>query len=98
MTAVINIPESLKENFADLLVQSGIDLEIAPDGSGQVRVIEEAETERREGTRSILYTHGWINCEAARQVAENLSISYGGAGRILDFLDIKVRNCELGCF
>jgi hypothetical protein len=98
MAAAINIPDSLKEKFADLLVQSSIDLKIVLDGSGRVQVIEGADSDRREGTRSTLYTHGWINCEVARRVAEDLSISYSEAGRIMDFLNIKVRNCELGCF
>ena len=98
MATSINLPDSLKKDFTDFLGRDGIDLEIAQDSSGLVSVTEGEETKRREGTLSDLYTHGWISCEVARQVAENLSISYGDTGKILNFLDIKVRNCGLGCF
>ena len=98
MAASINLPDSLTKGFADLIQKDGIDLEMVQDGSGRVSIVEGEESARRESTLSELYTHGWINCEVARQIADSLSIPYDAAGKLMNFLDIKVRNCGLGCF
>lgn len=41
---------------------------------------------------------GRIDCASARRIAEDLSVSYIEVGRAADDLDIRIRNCELGCF
>jgi hypothetical protein len=98
MAASINMPDALTKGFTDLIEKDGIDLDMVQDGSGLVSVIEGEKSARRESTLTELYTNGWINCELARQMADNLSIPYSAAGKIMNFLDIKVRNCGLGCF
>ncbi|MEW6067547.1 MAG: hypothetical protein AB1610_04570 [Nitrospirota bacterium] len=39
-----------------------------------------------------------ISCHVARKIAEELSVSYEEVGRAADELNIKITNCELGCF
>ena len=47
-------------------------------------------TEKAEG--------GVITCADIRKIAEDNDISYKHAGNIADGLNIKIRNCDLGCF
>lgn len=39
-----------------------------------------------------------ISCAMARQIAENLGLSYKEVGKMADANGIKITNCELGCF
>jgi LAO/AO transport system kinase len=41
---------------------------------------------------------GRITCTEARKLAEKKKVSYGEIGRVADELNIKITNCELGCF
>ena len=41
---------------------------------------------------------GIITCADIRKIAEENAISYKHAGSIADRLNIKIRNCDLGCF
>ena len=43
-------------------------------------------------------SNGIITCAALREIAEEMNVSYGEAGKAADNLKIKVRNCDLGCF
>jgi hypothetical protein len=42
--------------------------------------------------------NGKLPCSFAREIAEKLSVSYKDVGRVADDLNIKITNCELGCF
>jgi len=42
--------------------------------------------------------NGRITCPAARKIAEELSVSYKEVGMAADALNIKITDCELGCF
>jgi hypothetical protein len=39
-----------------------------------------------------------ITCTAIRKIAEDNNATYAEAGDAADRLDIKIRECELGCF
>jgi hypothetical protein len=39
-----------------------------------------------------------ISCPALRKIAEETGVSYKEAGMMADELNIKIRDCELGCF
>lgn len=43
-------------------------------------------------------TDGKIACQVARRIADELTIPYGEIGKAADGLDIKITDCELGCF
>ncbi len=57
--------------------------------------------EAKEKIRSLLRkksVHGKIPCPAARKIAEELNVRFREVGKIADELDIKITDCELGCF
>ena len=39
-----------------------------------------------------------LPCPVARKIAQELSVSYREIGRAADDLNIKITDCELGCF
>ena len=41
---------------------------------------------------------GRITCAQARRVAERLEVTYLEVGKTTDALNIRIKNCELGCF
>lgn len=41
---------------------------------------------------------GRIPCPVLRAIAEEEGITYNEAGRIADNLEVKISDCELGCF
>ncbi len=41
---------------------------------------------------------GRLPCAIARKIAEDLGVSYRDVGEAADSLQIKITNCQLGCF
>jgi hypothetical protein len=41
---------------------------------------------------------GKLSCAAARQIAEELGVSYRDVGEAADMLHVKITGCQLGCF
>lgn len=42
--------------------------------------------------------NGKISCSAARMIAEELGVAYALVGSVANELQIKIKQCELGCF
>ena len=96
MRGTIGVPEALRELVADFVNAEGIAVDLVSGEDCTVQVVE-ANERRRCGLRR-LYTGGFIACETARGMAMKLDIRMRQMGGLLDFLNIKVRNCGLGCF
>ena len=41
---------------------------------------------------------GTLECEVAQQIAEDLGVENKVVGKLANQLDIKLKNCQLGCF
>ncbi|GAB4407542.1 MAG: molybdopterin-guanine dinucleotide biosynthesis protein MobB [Thermodesulfovibrionales bacterium] len=57
--------------------------------------------EKKEKIRSAIKEKaidGRLPCPLARKIAEELSVSYKEVGEVADRLEIKIIDCELGCF
>lgn len=98
MPCSVRVPESIRTDFSAFLNQEKIQLAVTSHDAGDLEIEPLEEGERRESSRTTLYKGGWIRCAAARSAADKLSLEYRDFGKILDFLDIKIRDCELGCF
>ena len=96
MKGVLGVPAALREPATDFVNSQGIKLTVVAGDDCTVQVVQ-AEERRRCSVRR-LYAGGFIACETARGVAVKLGIRTGQMGKLLDFLNIKVRNCGLGCF
>lgn len=57
--------------------------------------------ENKEKIRAVLKERaidGKISCQVARRIANELTLPYGEIGKAADELEIKIADCELGCF
>ncbi len=61
--------------------------------TGMIEAIEKIRLLLNEGS-----VDGKISCPLARKIARELSVSYKEVGRVADELNIKITDCELGCF
>lgn len=96
MKATISAPAELCEMLATFFANEGIALEAVSTDGGDAR-IEEAPA-RTMCEPPILYQGGWIRCPDALALAARLSIESKDLGKLLNRLQIKVRECNLGCF
>ena len=96
MSLKIGVPEGMREKVETLVKLKSIPLMVVSQGSGDVNVIESSE--RKECSGSILYTGGWIRCIVALGLADRLKIGFKNMGKLLNNLEIKIRDCSLGCF
>ena len=83
-------------SLARFFEKEGISIAVTLETEFDVEVTEPLE--RRQSDSRTLYVGGWIACEDGRALSGRLSITIPEAGKLLDFLDVKVRDCGLGCF
>lgn len=96
MATTILVTEDLVEEVRAWIQSEGWPLEIVREGQADLRVVRSEG--RVESDGSTLQAGGWIRCQVARDIAARLGIDSKRFGRLLNRLDIKVRDCELGCF
>lgn len=87
---------NLKQPLSDFIEQEQISLTIIDSGKDTIAV--KPSDDYLESTTLSLHPNGWIKCKTAHIIADELNISNRDVGKILNFLKIKVRECELGCF
>jgi len=96
LAIVILVTEETAGKLKAFAESEGIPLEIVREGPAELRVV--CSQERVESTGSTLHIGGWMRCPVARETAARLGMDPKQFGRLLDILDIKIRDCELGCF
>lgn len=92
----ISVPQAMSAGLKEFFAARDISIEIVTEG-GDLKV-EDTGEECRESTPSILYSRGWITCPTARAIAKNLDLPLAQMGEMLDHLNVKARQCALGCF
>ncbi len=96
MTARLVAPEPWRAALEEYARREKLSLEIAAEGEGAVRVLPPEE--RRACGPEALVVKGRIPCGVARAMAGRLGIPMNRMAGLLNLLEIKVRECELGCF
>ena len=96
MTARFCIPHALDEKIRQFISENNLDIEIVDQAPYKFRAVVSGEG--RQSIENILETGGWISCGHALQLAKQLEIPSLQFGALLDLLEIKVRECSLGCF
>ena len=79
-----------------MLESEGIALELTADSADAAATIQTGD--RQQCELETIYVGGWIECPAAWALAQKLAISVQNMGALLAHLNVKVRNCGLGCF
>ena len=96
MASTIGVPEARRKDVEQFVRSHGVGLEVVEQGTGDVNAVE--STERREGSMAALYAGGWVRCHVALALAHRLNVGSRDMGDMLDLLEIKIRDCSLGCF
>ena len=96
MTAVLGLPKAITESAAAFIGAESIPIDLGPPDTCTVRVVTSGEG--MECDLTILHAGGRITCATARATARRLGISTIQMGKLLNFFNIKVRQCELGLF
>ena len=100
MKTILIVPESMAESVAAFVESESIPLGVssADDTSAEQTIHVVPTEERLQSDGSTLYSGGWITCTAARAMGAELGFGLMKIGKLLNFLDVKIRQCELGCF
>ena len=96
MKKQIGVPDSMALPLREFLNEQGIDLEVIAGGRCDVNI--HTCNERAESDIDTIYSAGRIRCETARGCAKKIGISIRQMGKLLNHLDVKIRECSLGCF
>jgi hypothetical protein len=96
LATTILVAGNLVEEVRALIQSEGLPLEVVREGQADLRVVRSEG--RVESDGSTLQTGGWMRCLVARDIAARLGIDSKQFGKLLNALDIRVRDCELGCF
>ena len=96
MATRIQVSPDLAEKVAAFADTGGLELEIVESGPADLRV--NVSGERRESTVDVLEAGGWIKCATAWALARRHGVELLALGGLLNVLDIKIRECCLGCF
>ncbi len=96
MRISLGVTEEWRDRIVTFIAAEGLSIEVVGDGEGTVHIVQ--SDQRRQSEGRTLEAGGWISCLAARAMATKLSLDGRKLGKLLDLLDIKIRECELGCF
>ena len=97
MRGTLGVPEAMLAALGEFVQAERIPVNVVSMDDGCTVQAMQVNERRRCGLRR-LYTGGFIACETARGTAVKLGIRTRQMGKLLDFLNIRVRNCGLGCF
>jgi hypothetical protein len=93
---VLGVRADRRSELTGFFVKESISLIAGSEDEGLVRIAGDGN--QLECSLEVLYPGGWIRCPVARNMAAKLSVKGKDIGKLMDFLEIKIRDCELGCF
>lgn len=92
----ISAPEPISQKLIKFINDSNIALEVvAEDGDLKIELSGE---QKLKSNLSTLYSGSWVSCATARATAANLAITLKQMGEMLNVINVKVKQCGLGCF
>ena len=96
MSMTIGVPEALADKVRAFVQAHSMGCEVVEGGGGTINVVQSNGSQQSD--TSTLHAGGWIACPDGFALASGLCISAQALGQLLDELNIKVRQCQLGCF
>lgn len=97
MSRKLGAPEEMIQDLRKKIRELDISLEVSTETDCHVTV-KSGGKEREQGDSSTLITGGWVTCPDAWTMADKLEIPKKKMGELLTAIDIKIRQCQLGCF
>ena len=96
MSGRIVVSVERAEGLRSYCVENGIPLEVVTAGEGDLVVAAADAGSRCTGNQ--LHPGGWIACADAWELAGRLGLPRRLMGGLLTHLEVKIRECQLGCF
>ncbi len=90
-------PEGIVVKVTAVLESAGIKPNIAASKDDAFVVVSWPGA-KVECTGNDLFSGGYMTCPNAFRTAAGLGMELGAFGELLNVLDIKLRQCQLGCF
>jgi molybdopterin-guanine dinucleotide biosynthesis protein A len=90
------VPEALREKVAAFVRARSLQIELADAEPCDVRIVLAAGGQ--ESDMGTLRAGGYIKCSTAWELCGKHGVPLRELGALLDLLDIRVRECCLGCF
>jgi hypothetical protein len=87
---------ALFESLSEFVDSQGIQIELSRKGGSEIKIL--VSDDRKESNLKTFYAGGWIACSTALATAKKLQLSTIQIAALLNHLNIKVKNCSLGCF
>lgn len=97
LTITIGVPSGRREAVEQFLREEGIDWTLAEAGHGWLNILE-ADEPGRPCDRRTLHVKGRIDCSTALALADETRVASRSVGRLMNLLEIRIGNCQLGCF
>ena len=96
MKPILSASPELLEPLREHITREGLSIEVLATPGGDVEVVPGKRGQACSEDR--LLVGGWISCACAHKVAAKLDIEPLSMGKLLNLLDVKVKQCELGLF
>jgi hypothetical protein len=92
----IGVPPARRAAIEEFLQAERLAWTIVDPPGGDLAIVEAAA--KAECATGTLHPGGRIPCAVALALAESCGVPGKTIGRLLNLLEIKVRDCQLGCF
>jgi hypothetical protein len=92
----IGAPPARRAAIEDFLHREALDWVVVDPPAGDLCIVEAAP--KTECDELVLHPGGRIPCAVALGLADSFGVPGKVVGRLLNLLEIKVRDCQLGCF
>jgi len=100
MPAKVYVSEKLRESVERFLCENNIQLELVADSqSADISIVAPAdENDKKMCDPKVLRAGGWIKCPTVWAMGKQHGLNLMQLGALLNMLDIRIRECALGCF
>jgi hypothetical protein len=95
-STTIGVPFARRAVIEKFLQQEALHWSVVDPPGGDLCIVEAPP--KTECSGLILHPGGRISCAVALAIAESCGLPGKTVGRLLNLLEIKVRDCQLGCF
>ncbi len=96
MTTRLSAPKQLREKVSRFVKDNDMNAKVVDGEPCDICIVQAGG--KVESLPDTLHAGGWIKCSTAWEMAKKHRIPLILLGSLLDLLDIRVRQCCLGCF
>ena len=96
MKKQICVEALIADKLREFLNTEKVQIEVVTGGDCDISIVK--CDDHKESNLNIIYSGGWVTCGTALALAKKLEVPAEQMGKLLNYLDVKIRRCSLGCF